>query len=180
MSARDRMDSADIPPGAEVKIDYFNLSVPGSMEYNMDQEFLRRGEHTFANFVVTIPTFFDTTDFGGGYVAADALEVSRNSGDYATVDIKAGVAYIGGRRYKQANDITGYTVAGSPSSDTTYYIQLRYTKSTGTFDFYASTTEQSDTTSIKYLTLCSAVWDTTPGVQQSGTQPLVNGQQQHL
>ena len=162
MSARDRMDSADIPPGAELKIDYYNMSVPGSIEYNVDQEQLRRSEHAFANFVVTIPTLFDG-DFGGGYVATSSLLVSRNTGDNATVDIQPGIAYIGGRRYKQLGEISGTTVAGSPNTDDTYYIQLRYTLSTGTFDFYASLTEQADSATVKYLTLASAVWDTTPG-----------------
>lgn len=160
MSARDRMDSASIPPGAEVKVDYFNMTYPNSIEYNIDQEQLRRAEHAFANFVVTIPTLFDD-EFGGGYTASDSLEVTRNTSDNATVDIQAGIAYIGGRRYKQLNEITGLTVEGNPNTDATYYIQLRYTKSTGTFDFYASTTEQADSASVKYLTLASATWDQT-------------------
>ncbi|MBD3405037.1 MAG: hypothetical protein GF411_02740, partial [Candidatus Lokiarchaeota archaeon] len=160
MSVRDKMDTADIQPGATVKIDYFNLSSSGSIEYNVDQELMRRSEHAYSSFVVTIPTLFDN-EFGGGYTASDSLKVTRNTSDNATIDIQAGNAYIGGRRYKQLSDITGLTVNGSPSTDDTYYVQLRYTKSTDTFDFYASTTEQADSSTVKYLTLGSATWSTT-------------------
>jgi len=160
MSERDRMESADIAPGSEVSVDYFNLSVPNSIEYNAEQEMLKRSEHSFANFVVTIPTLFDN-EFGGGYIAKDSLEVTRNTLDNNTVDIKAGVAYIGGRRYRQLSNIIGSTVLGSPTGTSLYYIHLRYTKSTGTFDFYASTSELEDTSTVKYLTLASATYATT-------------------
>ena len=151
MTERNRIDSANIPPGAILKTSYYNLSDVGSIEYNIDQEQLRRSEHAFANFVVTIKTFFDS-DFGGGYTAADSLKVTRNAVDNAKVDIKQGIAYIGGRRYKQISNIDGLTVEGNPNTDALYYIQLRYTLSTAIFDFYASTTEQDDSDTIKYLT----------------------------
>jgi hypothetical protein len=130
------------------------------MEYNIDDENQRRSEHSIVDFVITIPTFYDD-EFEAGYAAADALEVSRNSGDTTKIDINSGAAYIGGRRYKQINDNVAYDLTGS--TDNLYYIRLRYTLSTNTFTFMVETSESSDSETSKYLTLASATWDTTPG-----------------
>lgn len=158
MSTRDRLPSVSIAPGSTVKHQYFNISSAGSMESNIDGEMTRRSEHQTVDFVVTIPTFYDS-EFEDGYTASDALEVTRNTSDNAKIDIKPGVAYIGGRRYKQTTTTEEYDLTGS--SDATYYIRLRYQKSTQTFDFIAETTETADSDTIKYLTLASASWDQT-------------------
>lgn len=172
MSARDRLTSVNIAPGSIVKTAYFNLSTASSMEYNIDDENQRRSEHSIVDFVVTIPTFYDD-DFEFGYAAADALKVSRNSGDTSKIDINAGVAYIGGRRYKQINDNVAYDLTGS--SDEAYYIRMKYTLSTNTFVFMVEDVaggETADSGTVKYLTLASATWNQTSGYWENDFSDL--------
>ena len=172
MSARDRLTSVNIAPGSIVKTAYFNLSTASSMEYNTDDENQRRSEHSIVDFVVTIPTFYDD-DFEVGYVAADALKVSRNSGDTSKIDINAGVAYIGGRRYKQINDNVAYDLTGS--SNEAYYIRMKYTLSTNTFAFMVEDVaggETADSGTVKYLTLASATWNQTSGYWENDFSDL--------
>lgn len=158
MSARDRMNSASIAPGAILKTEYFNIGSANSIEYNVDQEFMLMAEHLAVDFVVTIPTFNDG-DFEGGYVAGDALEVSRNAGNTSNIDIKPGVSWIGGRRYKQVNTISDYNLSGTTPA-TLHYIRLKYTYSTAQFTFIAETSISSDSATVKYLSLASATWNT--------------------
>lgn len=158
MSTRDRMNSASIAPGAILKTEYFNIGSANSIEYNVDQELTLMAEHLAIDFVVTIPTFNDG-DFEGGYVAGNALEVSRNTGNTSNIDIKPGISWIGGRRYKQVNTISDYNLSGITPA-TLHYIRLKYTYSTAQFTFIAETSISSDSDTVKYLSLASATWNT--------------------
>jgi len=155
----DKLPSVNLAPGGAVSSTHFNISSANSVEYNIYGEFTRRFEHAMVDWVVTIPTFTDT-DFEVGYNATNALQVTINGSDAATIDISPGVAYLGGRRYKQISTTTGYSLVGS--SDATYLIRLKFQLSTNSFTFIVETgVGSSDSATVKYLTLASGVWDQT-------------------
>lgn len=125
----------------------------GGMEKNIQDELDARLDHIYVARVVNWP-IANESDFGvSGWTPTDSLLLYISSDN---LFVTKGLAYMGGRHLEAGGELFS---TDDPATDT-YYVYLKYTFSSDTFEYEYATSEPTDTNLVKHLMLGTADWST--------------------
>ena len=125
----------------------------GGMERNIQDELDARLDHIYVARVVNWPIANESEWGLTGWTPADSLLLYLSSNN---LFVTKGLAYMGGRHLEAGGELFS---AADPATDT-YYVYLKYTFSSDTFEYEYATTKPTDTNLVKHLMLGTADWST--------------------
>jgi hypothetical protein len=151
---KDTMNLVSIAAATPGYVETFRYQ-DGGMERNIQDEFEARWDHIVVSRVVNWEIAHEA-DFGlSGWSPTDSLLLYITS---YNLFVTEGMAYIGGRRFLEAG---GEILDTADPATNTYYIFIRYTFSSDTFEYDYDTSRPTDLDTIKHLVLGTATWNTT-------------------
>lgn len=146
------MNLITISAGTPGQVESFRYQ-DGGMEKNVQDEFDARGDHLLVSRVVNWEVA-NEADYGlTGWTPTDSLLIYVSSNN---LFVTKGLAYLGGRFLEGGSELFS---SDDPATDT-YYVYLKYTFASDTFDYEYATSVPADTDLVKYLTLGTADWNT--------------------
>jgi hypothetical protein len=125
----------------------------GGMERNIQDELDARLDHIYVARVVNWPIANESEWGLSGWTPADSLLLYLSSNN---LFVTKGLAYMGGRHLEAGGELFS---TADPATDT-YYVYLKYTFSSDTFEYEYATTKPTDTNLVKHLMLGTANWST--------------------